>query len=185
MAEDIFQARLETLTKLIEFSHSMVANRQGPDKRSLHCVGHDADDREACEDLSVGSLARQLQGIESPIALWPGVPSDVASRYNETVNHLATHLQKIACKPYPGGNHEWCGFVTALDRGVEKILADMPSGMGDSHRRHMETQRSKLDQSHSLLGKLGRPRQPHPVEEDYPGGPSEVKEVYLNHSMSN
>lgn len=71
----------------------------------------------------------------------------------------------MACNTYPHGLHKHCGFVAALNDGVKKILADMPSGMGDSHRRHMATQRSKLDQSHNLLGKLGRPSQPPSFKE--------------------
>ncbi len=164
LAESIFEARLQTLTKLIELSYSL-ANRRGPNKQSLHCVSNDADSSEACDDLSVGSMTRQLEAIESPVALWPGVPGDIASRYNQTVETLSRHLQNMVCNIYPRGHHKHCGFVAALDDGVKKILADIPSGMDDSHRRHMATQRSKLSQSHSLLGQLGRPRQPPPLKE--------------------
>ena len=161
------EARLQTITQLIELTHSLM-NRKKPFGKSLHCKECGASqDSEACDDLSTGSLVRQLRAASLPMALWPGSPVEIASRYPGPVEELIRYLQNMSCKTYHDGWHETCGFVTKLNEGVERILADMPSGMNESHRRHMATQRSKMEQSNSLLDQLGPPRLPQfPSEDD-------------------
>ena len=159
-------ARLQTITKLIELTHTFL------DRKELRCEAHRCvkqympNESEGCDDLTTGSLIRQLRETSLPTPLWPGRPAKIASLYSGSAQSLACILEDMKCKIYPTGRHESCGFETELKIGVEEILAEMPSGMNDSHRRHMATQRSKLEQSHSFLGLLGRDHQPPSPEEE-------------------
>ena len=158
--ECMLEVRLQIITKLIELAHSLV-ERKEPYGDLLYCKEpSNAENSIACDDLSVGALVRQLGADSYPTKLWPGSPVEIASLYSSTILKLACYIKRMKCNTYPGGGHETCGFVTQLKRGVCKIVAGMPSGMNDSHRRHMATQRSKLDQSYSLLDQLDIPRLP-------------------------
>ena len=138
-------ARLQTITQILELTHSLV-DRKESDKEWQKC--------KACDDTSVGSLLAKLR-TTYPMALWPKCPVDIASRYPGPVHELIWKLQSMKCDNYARPWYETCGFVTRLKVGIERILEeDMPSGMNESHRRHMATQRLKLDQSYSLLGQL-------------------------------
>ena len=137
-------------------------DRKEIDGKPLHCiarglVGDIAKDREACDDLSTISLVGQLGGTSFHEPLWPSRPDEIASRYPGPVDELMRNLRKMRYTIHPDGRHPICGFETDLRLGVGKIQDEMPSGMNDSHRRHMAAQRSKLDQSWSLLGQLGSP----------------------------
>lgn len=109
-------------------------------------------------------MITQLTSIEHPVPLWPGVPNEIASQYGKYVATLTGRMEEMVCNRYPTHFHRDCGFVETLEIGIQKILAEMPSGMLESHRQHMATQRIKLGQSHALLGQLGRPRQPFACE---------------------
>ena len=162
----MWEARIQTITKLIELAHTLV-DRKEPSREWLHCKElFLSQDNEACDDLSIGLLVRQLRAASLPMALWPGTPVEIASLYPGPVKELISYLQNMNCKTYPGAWHDTCGFVKKLNEGVEKILADMPSGMDESHRRHMARQRSKMEQSNSLLDQLGPPRLPPSPSED-------------------
>lgn len=152
------EVRLQTITQLIKLAHLLVDQKE-PHRVSLHCLENDVSKgSKACDDLSVGSLVRQLRAISLPMELWPGCPVEIASRYPGSAQKLGGILLDMKCNQLPSngiGRHEKCGFVSTMKVGVELIEEDMPSGMNDSHRRHMATQRSKLDPSLYLLGLLG------------------------------
>lgn len=154
------EVRLQTITELIKLAHSLVDQKE-PHRVSLHCLENDVSKgSKACDDLSIGSLVRQLRATSLPMELWPGCPIEIASRYPGSARKLGGILHNMKCNQLPSngiGRHEKCGFVSKMQVGVAHIEEDMPSGMNDSHRRHMATQGSKLDQSHSLLSQLGRP----------------------------
>ena len=157
------KARLQTITALIKLAHSLVDQKE-PHRVSLHCLENDiSKGSKACDDLSISSLVRQLRATSLPMELWPGSPDEIASLYPGSAQKLSGILQNMKCNQLPSdsiGRHEKCGFVSKMKAGVAHIEEEMPSGMNDSHQRHMATQRSKLDQSHSLLSQIGRPAAP-------------------------
>lgn len=170
LADGIREARLQTLTKLVTLCQSVV-DHWGPTGLSLHDVSACTDDfalkhAKGCNDLVTNSLMTQFKADEMGWDMWPGDPKKIASRWPKGVGKLAWLMRSMTCHTYPSRYyHKECGFAAALHDGVDRILTEMPSGMNESHRRHMATQRSKLSQSHNLLGQLGRPRQPPPPEE--------------------
>jgi len=136
-------------------------NQWGPAKKRSPCTYlsgfGDQRDKDACDALVLGSLINQLL----PLQIWPGNPNEVASRINYlSIAHLSMRLDHLMkCHTYPSGRHTNCGFVTKLTEGTRRIVANMPSGIQDSHRTHMATQRQKLSQSNTLFEQL---RQPDP-----------------------
>lgn len=102
----------------------------------------DSPDKDACDALVLGSFIPQLQSLR----IWPADPSEVASGMSSSsVASLSAVLQTMTCHTYPGGRHTDCGFVTKLREGAKKIVANMPTGIQESHRTHMATQRQKIE----------------------------------------
>lgn len=164
------EARLQAITSLVKLCHLLV-HRWGPNGVALHNVSAQAEWgaelAKKCNVLMSDSLMEQLKGENMGFNMWPRPPSEFASKWPKSVNHLAQAMRGWRCNTYPSQyNHRDCGFVKELNDGIDDILANIPSGMDDSHRNHLATQRSKLSQSHAMVGLLGRPRQPPPPKED-------------------
>jgi len=122
-------------------------------------LSEDSPDKDACDALVLGSFIPQLQALR----IWPADPSEVASGMSSSsVASLSAVLQTMTCHTYPGGRHTDCGFVTKLREGAKKIVANMPTGIQESHRTHMATQRQKLSQSNTLFKQLQQP-DPNPL----------------------
>lgn len=107
-----------------------------------------------CDILVFGSLASKLV----PLNVWPGCPDEIASRSTRSVAELAMEIQYFKYHTYPSSrenprtSHHACGFTKAFAQEVQQLSSTMASGMQESHRTHMATQRTKLSQSNRLLG---------------------------------
>lgn len=97
--------------------------------------------RKECDTLVFGSIIKGLQNLD----IWPGptTPSDI----DKSVSILTTDIRSLHCFAL-GENtntkHTKCKFTTTLSSAMDIIMRDiMPSGVDESHKRHMEEQALK------------------------------------------
>ena len=96
-----------------------------------------------CDALAFGSLVLGLRRLE----LWP---QKEGSQILRSVEELANGLLEMSTFTYPtynryghGRDHDFCQFRQQWHDSIQKILREIPSVLKASHRRHLETQRSK------------------------------------------
>lgn len=104
------------------------------------CLGLECEE---CDTMVLGSLIRGL----SSLALLPG-PIEAPSMTHYSVAHFTERLLALECAVYPSSrryeDHEDCKFTRNLQAKVENRNATTkPSGMLESHRKHIEEQAKK------------------------------------------
>lgn len=113
-----------------------------------------------CNDLVTGSLERKLKAIK----LWPGEPQEILRNLqSRSLDQLFKDVKGIKSSIDLDGStgrlnnhHTLCGYDSAIDRILDDANSRAKRGTAilDSHRRHMETQRGKLQPTEPSLGSL-------------------------------
>ena len=147
---DILDARHENMIGLIEACHSMVETYSLSHSRTSCRAGVNKDQ---CDALNLGQLMRQLRRF----GLWPGTPSDIASRKNTTnIDTILAQVRSIESYVFPNQSyspsHQSCSFKSALNESTARRA--LKAGIVELHKTHLEKQRQKLEPSKMRLTKF-------------------------------
>ena len=92
-----------------------------------------------CDTLMYGYLIKGLKTL----GIWPNPvsPSDM----HKSVTHLVNDLRSMECRALEGdiGYHADCVITRELYQSISLIESDIPSGIDDPLRKHMEEQAKK------------------------------------------
>ncbi len=145
MKDCILEARNKTILALLEVCSKLVKSYESD--HILCRVHHDypwesisLDTKRKCDTLVYGCLIKGLKRL----GLWPGpiFPSDV----HKSLAQLTKELRSMTCfvlEKTGRTAHDKCGFQKRLGGQIDSIELDIPSGIDDPLRKHMEEQAKK------------------------------------------
>ena len=140
----ILEARRKTITALLEACSKLVESYEsnGVLCQAKFDVKDDFQEFrqqiKQCDTLVYGCLIKGLRTLH----LWPGpiLPTEV----HKSLKTLTNELRSMACFVLGGGTaHAKCVFTKKLAKELETIELNIPSGVDDPLRKHMEEQAEK------------------------------------------
>ena len=123
---------------MLNLLHDLVERYASSTAKNPVCARWESTER--CDSLTLGCLIQTL----SRAKLWP-LRSD-PSAIDTSVTNLRDSFTTLPIVQIPGAyQHEHCEFQATLEKDMRCLYdAAEPSGLLDSHRKHMEDQGMKL-----------------------------------------
>ena len=138
----------------IEACHTLVKKYKYADEKPICRIG---DRSRECDALFLENLMKELKSIQ----IWPGDPQEIvrglqsksADEIFKDIRRLKQRLKDDKTNGSINDSHSLSGFGSVLSRIVDEVTSKASQGttLLDSHRRHLETQRGKLQPSRPNL----------------------------------